>query len=381
MKIDLVDLKSAPLKDFEKPSVLVSRYGRKGLIYGLSFSRPSLFKISETERGIEGEPEDLKLEENVFPNSLGIFSGLRQSVTGDTIFTLLHDGFIPGFLASLFKCKISGRKGEALADYLYANDGGMGAGLRHSIIQMSNGKFSIRRAKDPGMLWDVALVGDFIFGLCSGSVLREPYLNTGKREFLRKDLGFNFHFHRDDVGNFWFAGQNGRLMRMGQTDIKARPTPLKIPADLSAYCSEGSTVDGWLYLSVDQSKILKRVRVNPVSAEDEQQLVHSFATKITALCEVKKSSGVHMFVAVENPAGAEIYRAHLVPAEDPEIVGEVPKFEKVGVLSGVSALGSLVESSLTVGTEAPAVLWGGEGYVGWGQDSGSPSRLVRLSGV
>ena len=401
MKVETFELPVTPLKgDYEAPSVTALESQSDGsLLCGVAFASPAVMRLRVTDAGLSPkDAEDLKVEESLGADVLGVTNGLRPSTSGDTAFALFHKGMLPGVFSGLLGKGLSGKRGKALVDFLLEQDGGMGTALRHSVVQLSENKLVVRHFKNPGMLWDVAHIGDFVYGLHSTSVWREPYLNVEKRETLRGDLGANFSFHRDDAGNFWFVGQNMRLMRMAQGDNKAKPTPLKFADNSGFSVSATSTVDGWLYGTSGHSKTLVRIRINPVSFEEESQKICDFSQPITGLCAVDHPEVHKLVIAVEGREGAEIHALDLIRPEDPEMLPPVPVVRSLGRCEGVNCVSKLTllplpkveapeidsdpssEIRKPANAGPPPVIWAGEGRLGWGVEDARKPRLLRISG-
>lgn len=311
------------------------------LLCGLRFASPCLFRVAVQKS--ESKFIDLKLEEVLGADLLGVTGGLRSTTSGDTAFGALHGGMLPGFLQGLFGGSPRKKSGRELLDFLVKNDGGLGTCVRHSVVQLAKDEINLRRVKEPGAIFDVAHVGDFIFGLAGNSIWREPYMNSEKRETLRKDLGYNESFHRDSQGNFWLVGENQRLQRMGQTDIKSKPTVLKL-AESTLSLSTSSETDGWLYVTTLNSKDLYRLRRNPVSFEEELQKVHSFATEITGLVAIDREgegSTSELIVTLKGSAAVEVYSVGLLVPEDPELPPPAPAPQRLGEIANAKQLNAL----------------------------------------
>lgn len=394
VKVDSVELPVQALNGYAAPVITSLHAQRDGsVLCGLMFSAPALWKIKPTL-----DVEDLKLETELGAGVVGITGGLRATTSGDTAFAVLHEGFAPGFLRKLAGGDLRGRSGAEVANLLVETDGGLGVSIRHSVVQMTDGKIVVRRYREPGALLDAAHIGDFVFGLYGGGIWREPYLNTEKREVLRKDLGTNGAIHRDAVGNIWMASRNGRLLRLGQTDIKAKPTPLKIPGGApNLSCTASSVVDEWLYGVSDDGKALFRFRVNPVSAEDEIQTVAELDRRILAVgClgteaeivaanpvgQVTPVEGVKpvphstLVVAVEGAEGVELWTGLHLVSDDPELMAPLPKLVQRTVLKGAKTVSTL--SSFDGKT-----LWAGEGRLNEAPvgNGGAKPRIFRISGL
>ncbi|MBS1983484.1 MAG: hypothetical protein JST16_04870 [Bdellovibrionales bacterium] len=391
MDIQTIELPVKALEGYESPSVTTLHVQNDGTVLcGLAFAEPALFRLEF--RGAALHATDMGLEKELGKGVLGVVNGLRSTTSGDTAFAVLHEGFAPGFLRKMAGGELLGLSGQALRHNLESQDGGMGLSARHSVVQITEGKLSVRRYREPGALLDAAHIGDFIFGLQGTSIWREPYLNTEKRETLRKDLGGNAALHRDSVGNIWMLGQNGRLLRMAQTDLKAKPTPLKLPEwkegalfELSA----ASPIDEWLYGTCADSRTLFRVRVNPISGEDEMQALKGFPSRITGMAFRMPTPAtapvVHkeptfegpaplakatLYLALEGAEGAELLQGEVEAAEDPELMSELPQFISYGRVPGVQDLSNLNWVGDT--------LWAGEGHLGCGTLTPRKPRVFRI---
>jgi len=411
MKYNVVNLPiNAIAGDYEAPAVTTLKMQRDGtLLCGLSFASPALLRLNVSAQGNLDKVENLAEKAGFDSNTLAVVNGLRAAQSGESIFCLLHEGFTPGFLKGILGKKIEGKKGEALMGFLNSQGG---SSVRHSVVEIRNdGEIIGRRVKEPGILWDTLQMGSYVFGLEGGALWREPYLNSEKREVLRSDLHGNFCFHRDDAGYFWFMRDTGQLLRLGLSDIKPVPTPLKSLSKEGLFCSSASSVDGWIYLS--SKNILFRVRKNSISGEEELQEVATLSGAITSLLCLDDSRVKKLFVAIEGTECAEIWSLDLVAPEDPEMMPKVPELKKhiqIAELKIVNSLTSLFEaaniedSDEDSGKDSPAenspqgdsklshkivsqkaagpvVMWGGEGKLGWGQEKNSvqqPLRLLRI---
>jgi hypothetical protein len=389
MKTTSIVLPLKPLDGYDVPSVTALHSQADGSIYcGTIFSAPCLFRVRADAAGTLSV-ETVDLEKDLGKGLLGVQNGLRRTLSGETAFTVLQEGFAPGFVRKLSGGDLKGRSGPALVKFLAEQDGGMGVGVRHSICEFISKELRVRRFREAGALIDTARIGDFIFGLTGSSVWREPYLNTEKRETLRKDLDGTRALHRDSVGNFWFQGQQGRLVRMGQMDIKAKPTPLRLRGwtpggsfDLSA----ASPVDEWLYGTTFDSRVLFRVRVNPVTNEDEMQIVGEYGQRISALTFLEDLDpeavlahaapvegdafvprAVTLCVAFEGSEAAEIHTAPHATVEDPELLADTPTLSFRGRVPEVRVLGSL--------TSDGKALYAGEGRFGASEAKLTPAGL------
>ena len=376
MKHDLFELpiSKALVAAAERPAVTALYSQHDGtLLCGLSFCKPLLFRVKTS--GANPEFEDLKIEDSLGKSAVAVTHGLRPNISGSTTVAVLHTGFMPGFLKGLVGGNFLEKSGKDLLDFYFENDGGMGAAIRHSILQISNNEVSVRRMKEPGAIIDVAHIGDFIFGLGGTSIWREPYLNSEKRETLRKDLGKNSLLHRDESGNFWFVGANERMQRMEQTDIKSKPTVLKLPV-AEFEVSAASETDGWLYGSSRNSHELYRLRRNPVSHEEEMQKVASFEHRITGLVALDREESSFLLVCLEKSGAAEVHAVDLVKPEDPELPPPAAAPRILGTLAGISSVSSLTLDRSDITKKR---VWGGESRMGSGEKGFQPTRLVQIS--
>lgn len=399
MKVETLQLPVKALEGFEGPAVSALHVQRDGTVLcGLLFSNPSLFRLKANEGG-RIEATDLSLEREMGGGILGVINGLRPAVSGDTAFAVLHEGFAPSFLRKMAGGGLAGKTDEALAQALLEQDGGMGVSLRHSVVQMTEGDFVIRRFREPGALLDAAHIGDFVFGLAGGHIWKEPYLNSEKRETLRKDLSGNFALNRDSAGNFWLQGQEGRLLRMGQMDNKARPTTLRLPdwkAGASLELAVASPVDEWLFALTQGGRVLFRVRVNPISKEEEIQVVARFESPATGMAFLSNASESPtlaapltpseedaapapsplaestLVVALATPQGAELRRGRVVAAEDPELASAPPELVSVGRVEGVAKIGPMSWDG--------QALWAADGLLGTGVRTQAP-KILRISDI
>lgn len=358
---------------------------RNNLYCGLMFSNPTLLEVKLSPDGGFLSFEDLELEASLGDKGFfGVGHGLRGSVSGDTALVAYHLGFLPAVIRSILGGRFESKSLQEVRSFLLNQDEGMGAFVRHSIVQIVNYEFRVRRFKDPGMVWDVAHIGDFIFGLLGQSIWREPYLHTEKRETLRKDLANNFYLHKDrsEEGLFWFLGQNGRFLRMSLTDIKAKPTPIKA-GDTSGIQSSCAAVDGWLYFASRSGKLLSRIRRNPVTLEEESQIVHEFEVPIRGMCHVDKSDiQGRVVLSLERKEGAEVLTFDTLKLEDPESLPPIPKIHSVGLVGGVSHLSNLaprytVSANAENQPDKPVDVWGGEGSW-WAEENSKVPRLVQI---
>lgn len=395
MKFEVFELPAQALPVAgEGPSVTALHAQEDGsLLCGLLFAKPSLFRIRLKP---QFAPENLELEDALDNGIWGVAGGARSTSNAFTALGVLHEGFAPGFLRKLSGGDLRGKWGKELLQTFADHDGGFGVGVRHSVVQIDGDDITVRRYREPGAILDAARSGDFVFGLSGSQIWREPYLNTEKREVLRKDLQLNMAFHRDGAGNFWLLGEEGRLLRLGQTDIKAKPTTLKfpnwqpgMPFDLSA----ASPIDEWLYGVANAGRTLFRARVNPVSGTEELQTIREFEERIAGLGFVntitpklpdveelragpearapREMGRTTLVVSVASPEGAKILTAKLAEQEDPEMMEAAPQLESQGQVTGVSVVGNLTTQGSTV--------WGGEGRVGFGEARDKAPRLVKIA--
>jgi hypothetical protein len=301
--------------------------------------------------GVESEG----MEDILGDDCLGIWSGLRPSATGDTVFTAWHRGSVPAFI-NFFGSDL--RKADtATIGNLIRKDGGSGT-IRHSIIERNSGSWQVRRGKEPGVLLDASIIGDYVFGISPKSVFREPYLKTEKREVLRNDLQGNFYLNRDAAGNFWFQSQSGRLLRMGLTDLKPKMSMLKVSGD---ELGEGSAsfVDGWMYVITQNGKQLVRIRINPVTHEEELQVVSEFEGRADTLHVVDHESTAKLIVTESmNGQGSRVLVYGLGPAEDPEMIGSAPTFEVSSMIDDVQRVAAIASKVQSLEGEDPRdIVW------------------------
>jgi hypothetical protein len=367
MKIEKFDLK-AQSQDNTKysPWIRVLEYQANGsLLCGLVFAQKPLLRINRTSAdSLEIKELDLELGSA----SLGVWSGLRSTTTGATTMCALNTGMLPGFVASIFSKNIEGRTTDDLEKFLLTQDGGLGLWARHSVVMLSKDELTLRHEKNPGGLTDIALVGDYLFGLSGSEIWREHYLKADKRETLRSDLEGNFKLHRASDGNFWLLGQNQRLLRMAQTDIRAKPTPLKLPGGGAFVLSAASSLDGWLYGTCNESKTLFRVRLNKISAEEEIQKIYDFENPVSALLVQEFEDKGRLLLTTSTGSGAELFAFDLVKPEDAELLPEVPQSKSLGAIPDLSKVGLLCSEDSEKG-----IFWAAEGY-----NSASKTRLLRI---
>lgn len=317
-----------------------------GALWGIFlFSSEPLQRFEwDAQNGNVVSVESEGMEKLLGEDCLGIWAGIRPSPTGDTVFTAWHRGSIPSFL-NFFGTDL--RKSDSAAiNSLIRKDAG-GSTIRHSIMELNSGEWLVRRGKEPGVLTDVAIIGDYVFGLTPRSVFREPYLKTEKREVLRSDLQDNLSLCRDASGTFWFQAQNGRLQRMALADLKPKMTPLKVEGQ-ELGVSAASTVDGWMYVVVGEGKQLVRIRINPVTAEEELQVVTTFEGQADAVHVVDYEATGKLLVAESMPGqGSRVLAYELSKPEDPEMIDPAPTFSVLTTLDAgdrVSAIASNVQN-------------------------------------
>jgi hypothetical protein len=383
MKIEFVDLPTQVRNNF-KCGVLVSalHFQANGdILCGLLFAQSNLFRLQMDGNGKVKNIVDEKIESTVEDSDLwGVGHGLRGSSKGNTVFSTWHGG---GLISGILKKDLNSQNPTTLLDFLINQNGGLTASGKHSIVEHRQGTYSVRRFKEPGLLWDVALIGDYIFGLPMGAVWREPYLHTEKRETLRRDLGVNFFLNKDlgEEGLFWFVGEDHRVFRLGLTDIKAKPTTLKVTGDLGIEHYKASAFDGWLYCVCDDSKKLVRLRRNPVSAVEEIQTVLSLEPgrdqKIDSLTVSENSEGAQLILAVQTSTGVELQVGELQKEADPEEKGEVPKLVRKGFVENVSGVSSL--TCWPGSTSSKTVLFAGVGsWNALAQNKLGAPQLIRI---
>ncbi len=134
MKIESLELPVQSLEGYEAPSVSALHVQKDGsVLCGVLFATPSLFHLTRID---SMRVEDMELEEDLGKGSLGIVNGIRAATSGDTAFAVLQDGFAPGFLKKMAGGSVKGKFGSDLMQTLLDQDGGMGASLRHSVVQI-----------------------------------------------------------------------------------------------------------------------------------------------------------------------------------------------------------------------------------------------------
>ncbi len=385
MHIKTFEIPTKALEGYEeKPSVsAIQPKGNGQLMLGMAFSNPLLMDVGFSENFEKiTHTEDLKLREELGDDALAVLNGLKPSSTGDTAFSVLHPGSISTFIKNLFGRNLAKKSGPELVEFLQGDDQGMGFWIRHSLIQVRNGEFTARHLREAGVLWDAVWTGDYVFGITGSSLLREPllHLNVEKRETLRKELFSNFGVHRSGDGIIWALAQNMRLVRFVYTESKAKPTPIKVPGaqadlpDSGFLLSSYSETDGWLYGTSGGSKILFRVRRNPVSQEEELQELHRFEERITGLAALDVAEGDESYVywTTESENGAKLWRLKAEKAEDEEMIPPVPAFDDLGKLLDLKTV-----SALTADPQRK-VLWAGEGRLGSQLERAEKLRLLRV---
>jgi len=292
-------------------------------------------------------------------DSMGIWSGLGASSSGDTIFSSIHKGSLKGFL-KIFGKDLTKMTCDEL-DQLSRNDAGGGT-VRHSIVERNSGKWMVRRGKEPGFLNDVIIVGDFVFGLTPTAVFKEPYLKTEKREVLRSDVMNTSKICRDAAGLFWFVSETQKLLRMELGDRKPKVAFLKVPGNtLGNYAA--SSLDTWMYAIADDGKALVRIRINPISFEEEYQLVSEFEGRAQDLRILGNESTAQLFVTETSSQGVRLLSYELEKLLDPEEKGRIPKQEMYSEVSTDPECRVVMESHVEShdSESARKVLWLGLG--------------------
>lgn len=341
---------------------------------GLSFAENGVWSFDPESK----KWTDLKIEAVLEEKVLAVTSGLRGSLTGDTVCSVLHDGSLTGILASSPKKK----SGSDIWKMLFEQSGGFfGAACRHSVLQWTDKKWKVRRFKEPGSLLDCAHIGDFIFGIDGHSIWKEPYLNSEKRETLRNDLVHNRELSRDGADYFWFLAESGRLARMKQGDVRAMQTMKKIPDHEKATeavlkLTAPSPVDLWMYGLSEPSSTLFRVRKNSVTQEDELENVKTWSDEVTALMtlEAKNEKPARLFLATRKNGMAKVWVADLMASEDPEMMGPKPEFAPLCEWECAAGVGTLA-------VDGTGHLWAGEGFLGCGETSPEKPRIFDLGPV
>jgi hypothetical protein len=389
MKILSHTLTVKPIANYsELPSVTGLQVLPSGdLVVGQVFSRPLLQKMSWPSGEVPSSVVDLKLENELGEDTLGVVGGFKESQFGDVDMVALHEGAMPKWFRSLMGKEFSKKTGKELVDYFDAQSGSMGVQSSHLQLKIKDGKsdFNVRRYKEPGMTWDFAYLGDFVFGMCPDIFWREPYLHMQieKRETLRKGLRGNRQLHRSEDGTFWAVTAQGRLVRFQYTETKAKPTPLKVPAFEESPCFDlscASKTDGWLYGVSGGGRVLFRARRNPISMEEEIQQIWKSADPISALTCVDRAENSLLLVATEKASGAELYEFAIVRAEDAEEMPVVPEAKLRSSLNGLPRVSVL---TFDFSQASKDVVWAAEGY--FGSEMARPDkeklRILRLSEV
>lgn len=385
MQIKMYEIPSKRLAGYaESPSVSCIQVRKKSVLVGTAFSAPLLQEIHFSDDFSKAtKVEDQELDSTLEGDAVAILNGLRSSGTGDTVLAVLHPGSISPFIKNIFGRNLAKKSGTELMEFLAGDDQGMGFWLRHSLIQVSKGEFTARHFREAGVMWDGVWMGDFVFGISGSTLIREPYLylNFEKRETLRKELFSNFGVHWSEDGIIWALGQNMRLVRFVSTESKAKPTPLKLPGAQSDLPESGfalssySNNDGWLYGTSGGSKILFRVRRNPITQEEELQELHKFEDRITGLTVLETEEKSTLYWTTEAESGAQLHRAALPKPEDQELMPAVPEFETVGLIGDFKTV-----SALTAGTDGHS-LWLGEGRMGSVLPRSDNLRILRISDI
>lgn len=310
---------------------------------GLLFADKTLLKLQLDDKHSLKELSSLDIEKEFDADYLGITGGLRGTSTGDTAFATLHKG--SAGLMGLFKKAAAPKNQDELWEDLSLGKGSFGFSYKHSIVQIVDSKFKLRRVKEPGVLMDAAHIGDFIFGLSGNTIFREPYLNSEKRYFLREDLETNYRLHKVEDGVFWLAGDQNKLMKLGLTDNKALPTTKKVPA-LPMRASVDCSVDGWLYALA--GNVLMRVRVNPETRSDELQIIKTFegAVPLSIACSEVAGKEGHarkaiLWVSVAKEKSTELYSFETTRPEDLEDLPPIPELKREWESSDILRLNNL----------------------------------------
>jgi len=372
MKIQTAGLQVKPLdSQAQSPSLMGVRVLPTGeLVVGTVFGSPGLRKVDWRSGDVPAKIEDLKLEEELGGDVMGVMGGFRISERGDLDIVALHEGSFPRWIRKIFGKDFSSKSGLALVNHLDSTSSALGAQTSH--VQWKDGKFNVRRYKEAGMTLDLQFLGDYVFVMFPGNFAREPYLHLQleKRETLRSDLAGNRALHRSEDGTFWMIAKNGRFSRFQYTEHKAKPTPLKFPGfEISPVfaLSASSSTDSWLYGVGGDQRTLFRLRRNPVSFEEELQEIWKSERPITALTAMDRAENSKLLVAVE---GGEFYAFAIVKADDEEALPAIPAPEKLGSATGVASVSSLTFDP------ASNTAWGVEG--GFGSASSQSSKPDRL---
>lgn len=335
MKLHKIPLEVKPIFDQLRPEISSLHFQSDGtLTCALLFGKPFLSKISLTNKGTQITGlVDLKIDELLEDDTAwGIFNGLRPSLKGDTAFSVLHPGGGPSFLKKIFSKDFSKVTEDTFLKFIVENASSSMA-VRHSIVQIQEGHLKVRHYKQPGALMDAAHIGDFIFGLAPDCIFREPYLNSEKRYVLRSDLELNGMIHKQESGYFWFIGKNHKIMRLGLTDNKAIPTTKSLPAGPFSISSCSET-DQCLYGVCNAGKTLFRLRNNPVTKEDELQIIKEYSqgTQITALFCLDQEKASQLIFATKTKEGVQFWTMEIKAFEDPEILEDPYLPQELGKL-------------------------------------------------
>lgn len=329
-----------------KNEPFVSRVGLQSpgvILCGLLFSDPVLLRV---EMGTDGQVKGTEVIDDQVgfdEDVIGIGGGLHGSERGETQFSVWHHGFLPKWIRQFRGAKTEDMSASELYSFAADQSGGMGALLRHSIVEHSKGETNVRRLRDPGALVDVQLIGANLWGLGPTYVFREPYMNSEKRENLRSDLSFHQSFLRDADSNFWFADANSVLMRMGLSDIKPKKTPLKVPDAGELGEGMASPVDGWLYFVAGGNRLM-RLRMNPASRVEEMQTIAKTTGAISGLWVRDSSDGQQAEVLFfDTTTKVELKRFASTRQEDPEDLPPVPEVTVLRDFPNQQSLSHLVE--------------------------------------
>jgi hypothetical protein len=196
-------------------------------------------------------------------------------------------------------------------------------------------------------------------------------LNTEKRETLRGGLGRNDQLHKDPSGLLWMMSESGRLDRVEQSEIRAKPTTIKAPDSSGLLKSVGCDTDGWLYVVGGAGRSLCRLRRNPVSHVEELQVLSSRDQRIVGLACVEQDKQ-SWIVFMER--GGAMFGFSVRPAVDEESLPELPVVQHLG--HGPALVGSLTLHS----TENGVWNWlAVEGVLDEGISGGDVPHVVRWS--
>ena len=349
-----------------------------------AFAKPLLSKFTPSKSPTEApDVENMNLEAKLGDDAIAVVGGLHESEFGDIDLSVVHGASKTGWMKRMLGKDFSEKTGANLVQFL--DEKGEGSTVSTSHLQYKKGKYEVRRFKEPGLLWDLWFLGDYVFGLTPSSMWRERYLHMQleKRESVRGDLMGNFQLHRDPNGTIWSLMENGRLARFEYTENKAKPTLKKLPGmdkNHGFERSAASKTDGWLYGVSGAGTELFRVRRNTVSFEEEIQLLLTSKEPITALTAVDREEAAVLIYATEAGAtegekSAELYTLELIKPEDEELLPEIPTAKSVGKVAGVSRVSSLTWDWTQ---KDKTVVWGAEGY--FGADK-SPAKTEKLSVV